>query len=153
MPKNSGNRLKRIVKVLISALALQIVSYFVDCRTTESSQVVVNLITNAKDDFKNNKEKQGVKIFTMSDSCSNSPQIKVRDSGKGPKPQVAEKILNPFFKKIIPKKGPYPGLSVGSNIITRIKGRMFVDHSFENATFVIEIPFTHDIEKTNRRSV
>ena len=90
----------------------------INCRSQQIQQVLMNLITNARDalnakykDFDENK-----KITISSDMFEREGRrwlrLTVEDSGTGIAPDVMEKIFNPFFTTKSRDKGTGLGLSI-----------------------------------------
>ncbi len=110
---------------------------FINCRSVQISQVILNLLNNAFDAIEG-KADPYVKIKVV--SHDNTVDIRIIDSGLGISRDVAEKIMLPFFTTKEVGKGTGLGLSISSAIIQTHKGRLYVDHSQSNTTFVIELP-------------
>ena len=62
------------------------------------------------------------------------------DSGEGIKPEVASKMMNPFFSTKEVGKGTGLGLSISMGIIESHGGRLFYEKRNGNTCFVVEIP-------------
>jgi C4-dicarboxylate-specific signal transduction histidine kinase len=108
-------------------------------RAVQISQVLLNLINNARDAVINLPEKW---IQIDCRKLDNSIEIVVTDSGNGIPKEVYEKIFQPFFTTKEIGKGTGLGLSVSSGIITAHKGELFYDEKNAHTSFVIRLP--HD---------
>lgn len=107
------------------------------CRESEISQVILNLLTNARDaveplndkwvqlDYKNN---------------GNTIQIRITDSGPGIPKEIQDRIFNPFFTSKEIGKGTGLGLSISKGIIESHGGSLTLDTSSPNTTFIINLP-------------
>jgi len=67
-------------------------------------------------------------------------QISFADTGIGISEDVQTRIFDPFFTTKPPGKGTGLGLSVSLQIIQSHGGAIYLDHSAQGATFVIELP-------------
>lgn len=108
-----------------------------DCRKVEISQVVLNFISNAIDAVESYDEK-----WVKLDVEPNSTTVKiiVTDSGPGIKPEIAEKIFQPFFTTKAVGKGTGLGLSISIATIRSHNGSISLDSNCSNTRFVIELP-------------
>ena len=90
-------------------------------------QVIVNLLSNAKDavDEKTDDSQKKIRIRTFSDG--NNIFIEVEDNGKGiPEPEL-DNIFDPFFTTKTPEKGTGLGLSIIYGIINEMQGEITVE--------------------------
>lgn len=108
-----------------------------DCRSIQISQVLVNLLNNAHDAIQD-KPLKWVRISTR--EYSDNVEIAVVDSGGGIPPDIAEKILQPFFTTKGVGVGTGLGLSISKGIMESHKGRLFYDPSSANTRFVVTFP-------------
>ncbi len=110
----------------------------IDCRSTEISQVLLNLLNNAHDAILNSVEKKWIKleIHIVNDKI----EISITDSGLGISKENAEKIFTPFFTTKEPGKGTGLGLSISKSIIEAHKGSLYIDKQCANTRFVILLP-------------
>lgn len=109
----------------------------ISCRATQISQVLVNLLNNARDAIQELDEKW-IEISFKTDE--KNIIITTTDSGKGIAPDILEKIMDPFFTTKPVGKGTGLGLSISREIISNHKGKLWVDKTSSNTTFVIELP-------------
>ena len=109
----------------------------VDCRSTEISQVLLNLLNNAFDAILERQEKW-VQIETADDG--EFVIIRVIDSGVGIPQDVQKKMLQPFFTTKAVGKGTGLGLSISIGIIKAHKGTLEIDNNCKNTCFVLKLP-------------
>lgn len=117
------------------------VDFKFECRPTQISQILVNLINNACDavDLLANK---WVKIEFR--PTSDSFTLAVLDSGPGIPETVRERLMQPFFTTKAPGKGTGLGLSLSRRIVEDHNGKFYVDDKSPNTKFVVEIPVRHN---------
>lgn len=112
----------------------------ISCRTTQLVQVILALLNNSFDAIAVLNEKW-IRIETqiMEDKLL---QILITDSGSGIKPEIAQKIMQPFFTTKGIGKGVGLGLSAAMGIVNDHGGRLYLDENYKNTRFVIEIPLS-----------
>lgn len=104
-------------------------------------QVAINLMLNAVQAVPDGKGKIVVK--TLSDRERGEVSISVSDDGEGIKPEVREKLLEPFFSTRIEKNGSGLGLFVANFIVTAHNGRLVFDSTPGRGTTVtVHLPIT-----------
>jgi PAS domain S-box-containing protein len=131
----------------IDLLLLGYKPYELNCRPTQITQVLLNLLNNAHDAIRSLEEKW-IRV-DMSEE-SGILKIKVVDSGDGIPEQIAAKIMNPFFTTKEVGKGTGLGLSISKGLIEDHNGKLYYDNTAKNTTFVIELPLpTKSISKKN----
>lgn len=110
-----------------------------ECYSSEITQVVINLIRNAKDAIAP-QENPWVKIFAKKLS-QEIVQIKIVDSGNGIPENIRDKIFDSFYTTKEKDKGTGIGLSLSKKLIEiRHLGKLYIDSNEPNTTFIIEIP-------------
>ena len=107
------------------------------CNPVEISQVLLNLLSNARDAVLET-EKKWVKIHCR--SRENQIEIAVIDSGSGVSKENQEKIFQPFFTTKALGRGTGLGLSISFGIIESHGGKLTLDSNAANTTFVITLP-------------
>ena len=117
---------------------VKIADPLIQCRATEISQVLMNLINNAHDAVENLADKWVSLEAAISER--NTLVISVTDSGSGIPALIVEKMMNPFFTTKEIGKGTGLGLSISKGIIDSHKGIFSYDNASSNTRFVIEIP-------------
>ncbi|NRA66797.1 MAG: PAS domain S-box protein [Pseudobacteriovorax sp.] len=114
----------------------------VDCRLTELTQILVNLVNNACDALKNS-EQRWISIEVDEKQATDNGKFvvfRIIDSGPGVGKDMAEKIFNPFFTTKTVGSGTGLGLSIVESLVNGYGGTIFYDHDAEHSTFVIELP-------------
>jgi C4-dicarboxylate-specific signal transduction histidine kinase len=109
-----------------------------DCRGTQISQVILNLISNARDAVKHQAKDRWIKVSAK--DTGNFIQFTMSDSGNGIPSDIREKILQPFFTTKAVGEGTGLGLSITKNIIESHCGIFCIDENTKNTTFVFSIP-------------
>lgn len=107
------------------------------CQGTQISQVLVNLINNARDAILSLDERW-IKIEAL--DKGDTVEIAVTDSGKGIPKDIHEKIMEPFFTTKQMGKGSGLGLSVSKTIIDFHGGALRIDAGSPNTRFVVILP-------------
>ena len=108
-------------------------------------QVILNLLTNAKDAFEEKMEtsksdfEKTIVIRTYHDDHTNF--IEVKDNGNGIKPDVIDRIMFPFYTTKEAGKGTGLGLSISFGIIKELNGNIEVESDHLRGTlFRISLP-------------
>ena len=107
-------------------------------------QVIINLLTNARDALtvdkqKSNRQRQ-IKISVYEDVESESVIVSVADNGGGIEASVINRIFEPFYTTKDVGKGTGLGLSVSYGIITEMGGRMGAENDADGAVLKIALP-------------
>ena len=109
------------------------------CRPIEISQVLLNIFSNGIDEVsKLDPELRKLKVQVI--STGEHVRISISNFGPKIKPEVQEKLFEPFFSTKKIGIGTGLGLSISRGIIESYKGRLFYDPLPEQTTFVIELP-------------
>jgi PAS domain S-box-containing protein len=119
-------------------------SLTLECRQIQISQVLLNLLNNAKDAISDLDEKWIKLNIRHNDE---KIWISVSDSGSGIQADNLEKIFLPFFTTKAVGIGTGLGLSISKRIIEDHGGYFFYDDRSENTTFVIILPLSQDKKK------
>jgi C4-dicarboxylate-specific signal transduction histidine kinase len=109
----------------------------IDCRSTQISQVLLNLINNAFDAVAGLDEKW-IRVELVENL--HHVEIIVTDSGKGVPSEFREKIMQPFFTTKETGKGTGLGLSISRGLIESHYGRLTINSDSPNTSFVITLP-------------
>jgi C4-dicarboxylate-specific signal transduction histidine kinase len=109
----------------------------INCRDTQISQVLLNLISNAKDAVLPLKEKW-IKIVLSNQD--NHIILQVIDSGNGISKDIRDQIFQPFFTTKDVGNGTGLGLSISNEIIKNHQGKLYIDDSLPHTCFVITLP-------------
>jgi PAS domain S-box-containing protein len=122
--------------------------------TYRFEQVILNLLTNAKDTLEETKKtskldfKKTIVIRTYHDDHTNF--IEVKDNGNGIKPDVIDRIMLPFYTTKSESKGTGLGLSISFGIIKELKGSIDVEsNSVSGTIFRISLPIP-EIKENNK---
>ncbi|MFZ4715496.1 MAG: PAS domain-containing sensor histidine kinase [Bacteriovoracaceae bacterium] len=130
--KNSGVRLNVNVDLLMT----------VECRPVQISQVILNLLNNSFDAVVNQKD-SWIELSVKKDE--ENLLFMVTDSGKGILPEIADRMMEPFFSSKEPGKGTGLGLSISKGIIEDHHGKFWYDKNFLHTRFVFQLPITHNL--------
>jgi C4-dicarboxylate-specific signal transduction histidine kinase len=109
----------------------------IECRSTQVSQVILNLLNNACDALEG-KENKWITL-AVTDRPS-QVEIRVTDSGPGIPDEVLEKIFQPFFTTKELGRGTGLGLSISKGLVESHGGSLTVDRSVPNTCFVVTLP-------------
>lgn len=107
-------------------------------RPSEIVQVLVNLLNNSFDAIQD--QERGWARIGLSLQVDGRFLIEVTDSGSEIEPEVAKKMMEPFFTTKTAGKGTGLGLSVSKQIIQNHGGELFYDASSANTRFVFTLP-------------
>lgn len=110
----------------------------IDCRTTEISQVLLNLLNNAHDAIVDNVESKWIRI--ESKIIGTEAEISVTDSGLGISEKALDQIFQPFYTTKEIGKGTGLGLSISKGILEAHGGTLACDSACPNTRFVMRLP-------------
>lgn len=108
----------------------------INCRSTQISQILLNLLSNSIDSIEN----QPTPWILIEVNIGADVQILITDSGRGISKITAEKMMNPFFTTKEVGKGTGLGLSICQNIIAEHQGTLHYNPMSRNTQFVIRLP-------------
>ncbi len=109
----------------------------IECRPTQISQVLINLLNNALDAVTQLPEKW-VRL-DISEVAPHHVRFTVRDSGLGIPEEVLNKLMQPFFTTKDVGKGTGLGLSISKGIAEAHQGTLRYDSSSKNTSFQFEV--------------
>ena len=109
---------------------------YVDCRGSQISQVLLNLLANAYDAVAQWPTRV-VRIATQ--VLNGEVLIAVTDSGPGVPAEIAPRIMEPFFTTKDIGKGTGLGLSLSSGIAAAHGGRLTYDRIASETRFVLTL--------------
>jgi len=124
-------------------LSVRINSYSVE-------EVLLNLLTNARDALEIKKQTDGagfiprirIATFYACRSGAASAGFKVEDNGGGIPAEISERVFDPFFTTKGPDKGTGLGLSICKTIIEDLGGSIrFTSEASRGTTFTVTFPF------------
>ncbi len=106
-------------------------------------QVILNLIVNAETEMKLAHGKGKLTITTK--KSHNTISLSIKDNGPGIKPEVMDKIFNPFFTTREVGQGTGLGLSLCYGIIAEHKGKIYAESKpGKGVTFIVELPVVEE---------
>ena len=108
-----------------------------DCRPSQISQIILNLIGNSCDAIEIAPEKW-ITIEVTADS--ENVKLMVTDSGHGIPSDVIDKMMQPFFTTKPMGKGTGLGLSISIGLAQQHHGKLQYDPNSKNTRFVLELP-------------
>ena len=109
-------------------------------------RVFLNIISNACYAAYKKKQEMGEVFSPLLDvrtrNLGDAIEIRIRDNGSGIKPEVLDKIFNPFFTTKPPAEGTGLGLSISQDVIVQQhRGELKVETEVGNYTeFIIILP-------------
>jgi PAS domain S-box-containing protein len=109
----------------------------IECRATELSQVILNLLSNARDAVKALEERWiRVEVLDQGDFV----EIMVTDSGRGIPEAVRPRLMQPFFTTKDVGQGTGLGLSISKGLVEAHAGRLLYDETSRNTRFLLFLP-------------
>lgn len=123
------------IDLLVKPIDLQLE---LECRSTEISQILLNLLNNAFDAVRTLPDKW-VQL-EVEPAGEATIKIGITDSGAGIAPEVAAKIFDPFYSTKEKQYGTGLGLSISKGLVDRHSGHIEVDQNSSNTRFVITLP-------------
>ena len=109
----------------------------IECRETQISQILMNLISNAHFAVKDLSEKW---IEIKIDYFEQSIEIIVTDSGRGIPDLVAKKMMEPFFTTKPVGSGTGLGLSISRGLAAEHGGSLNYDAKGDHTSFILQLP-------------
>ncbi len=109
----------------------------IECRAVQISQVLLNLLSNAYDAIQGNQD-AWVEIGIR--QTGEQVEFLVRDAGSGIRPEVAAKIMQPFFTTKEVGEGTGLGLSIAKGIVEDHRGRLEYVAESPNTLFKFILP-------------
>jgi PAS domain S-box-containing protein len=101
-------------------------------------QVVINLIQNALQALPD--PERGVQVTTGTDPDSGDVLIRVRDEGNGIPPEIAARIMEPFFTTRLEQGGTGLGLAISGTIVKEHGGEIeFSTEPGKGSTFTVRL--------------
>lgn len=123
----------------------------VECYAGQMNQVFLNIINNAAQAIKSEKdrtEKGTIWISTRHLEEQDKVQISIRDNGPGIPEEIKDRIFDPFFTTKPIGQGTGLGLSICYNIVEKQGGTLEVNSSNGKGTeFIITLPVEAQIIK------
>lgn len=129
----------------------------IKCRSQQIQQVLMNLITNARDALNaryksdNNNKKIVLSSATVEKDGNRCVQVTVMDSGTGIPDSIKEKLFDPFFTTKSRDEGTGLGLSISHGIVEDHRGALYFDsQEGEYTRAVLELPINNGWTMTAR---
>lgn len=109
---------------------------------TQITQVILNLIVNAFDAVKGQKD-AWVSLEVV--ECGKNIEVRVSDSGPGVPKELQEKIFDPFFSTkanaaATMKSGLGMGLSLSRSLAEHNRGQLLLDRESKHTCFILSLP-------------
>lgn len=115
----------------------------ITCDRDKISQIIINLLTNARDAMPSGGE---IYLRTVHDAQGGWIVLEVKDTGKGIPDEVKEKIFDPFFTTKPIGEGTGLGLSVVHGIVRAHQAEIEVQSEVgHGTTFIIRFPEKPDL--------
>ncbi len=121
----------------------------VDCRPSEISQILLNLLNNAYDAIEK-LDSRWVKVNVV--EHEKTVEFRVTDSGAGIARDVVTKLFQPFFTTKEPGKGTGLGLGISRRIAEGHFGELFVDEASAHTCFVLRLPNSSDAASSTKEA-
>ena len=106
-------------------------------------QVVLNLLSNARDAIKSNTdnpEDHGQIFVSLHSNGARMVSILVEDSGGGVGEELLDRLFDPFFTTKEPGKGTGLGLSISYGILQEMGGTISATNTSRGACFRVDLP-------------
>jgi CheY-like chemotaxis protein len=116
----------------------------IEADSDQLHQVVVNLLTNARQAMEDTSDDRRITIST--ERVQQSIRITVADTGKGIPPEVRDRIFDPFFTTKDAGSGTGIGLSYSLGIIEAHRGTLRLEESPVGTVFAIILPVSDAAE-------
>jgi len=124
---------------------LEITSY-----PNELTQIIINIINNAKDALKEKKVKNKYIFISTKKENDKYIQISIKDNAKGIKSEIIDKIFDPYFTTKHQSQGTGLGLYMTQKIVKEsLKGEIDIHNTtytykgenYTGAQFIIKLPY------------
>lgn len=102
-------------------------------------QILLNLCNNSIQAIADKKEEKWVRM-ELQEAGVTTLRIRVVDSGLGIPPEVASRIMEPFFTTKAAGEGTGLGLGLSRSLAESMGGKLYYDPSEKHTTFVLELP-------------
>lgn len=113
----------------------------------EFVQVVLNIVNNAKEQFKE-KNINGAQILIKSYDRDDVAVMEISDNAGGIDESIIDKIFDPYFSTKFDKNGTGLGLHMSKNIIEQhYKGRLYAKNIENGVKFVIEVGIHKEVNE------
>lgn len=109
----------------------------VECRPTQITQILTNLLNNSYDAILERSEKW---ISLNVEASPDEVSIAVTDSGDGIPKEILDKLMSPFFTTKARGKGTGLGLSISKSLAESHHGSLTYDPTCKNTRFILRLP-------------
>ncbi len=106
-------------------------------------QVVLNLVSNARDAILESGRGGGIEVLTR--GLDGRVVLEVSDNGPGIPDEIQDKIFEPFYTTKPPGKGTGLGLFIAYSIIKEHNGKISLRSQEGETTFIVELPVMADV--------
>lgn len=117
----------------------------IECRPTQISQVLLNMLNNAHDAIENLPQ-PWIRLDIQQNESADL-EIWITDSGPGIPLEIRQKLMTMFFTTKASGKGTGMGLSISQRIVDSHQGTIAIDGECKNTRFVIRLPIRQSIAK------
>ena len=108
---------------------------------TSLEQIVINLLTNARDALEGREGGQITLSTGLHDDGKRLyAELRVRDNGPGVPPDIRAQIFDPFFTTKDPNKGTGLGLAISLEIAQKHGGALLLGDPNQGAEFILRVP-------------
>jgi signal transduction histidine kinase len=123
----------------------------VECFPGQINQVLLNLLTNARQAVVKRHGDRGGRIEVVTRQLNDHVIVTVRDNGTGMSEEVRARIFEPFFTTKDVGEGTGLGLSIAHSIIERHQGQIHVESSADvGTTFTVTLPNAQAVQIEKR---
>lgn len=107
----------------------------------EYTQILLNILNNAKDAIKNNKPENPYVLITLRkiDSDTHSSRVTIENNGGNIPEDILDKIFDPYFTTKHQSEGTGLGLYMSKMLIDNMKGTITVENIKDGVKFIIEV--------------
>jgi signal transduction histidine kinase len=110
---------------------------FIECRSTQILQVIVNLLNNAYDAVSESANRW---VYLEVNDLGREIEIAVNDSGEGVPKHIRQEIMAPFYTTKPRGKGTGLGLAISHRIAESHNGRLFLNDTSVQTRFSLRLP-------------
>lgn len=111
------------------------------CIALQIEQVLVNLVSNARDAFEEETPEKQIRL--RAHEMSGFVVVEIQDNGRGIPEKILKDIFNPFFTTKAPGQGTGLGLSISYGIVKEHGGKLEVESKIgEGTTVRVSLPVT-----------
>ena len=136
-----------IIKGSLESDGIEVIESCVACNTSKANiysnemmQVILNILKNSQDNFKEKDIKDPKIIITCKCSTDDKNILKICDNGGGIPEEIIDKIFDPYFSTKSEKDGTGLGLYMSKTIIEEHhNGSMLVSNRDDGVCFSIEL--------------